>query len=158
MKTTEMSGAPKGAPEGSHGTASAGPGADFLSKFSPGVRKLLASTPEAEWPHIRAFLIESEEEGELLDLVPGVNRVMKYCPPMMMGRVGKREIEPDMLDLAYGLFHESIHGLRSAVFALLDLAGCRDYRSLAGPAVPRPRSSPRNSQPPPAGGRTSPAP
>src|SRR5947208_3177867 len=49
-------------------------------RLPPGVRKLLAQAPEKDWPKIRAFLIESEEEGELVDMLPEMNRVMKYCP------------------------------------------------------------------------------
>src|SRR5436189_6413289 len=32
---------------------------------------------EKDWPRLRAYLIECEEAGELLDLVPEMNRVMK---------------------------------------------------------------------------------
>src|SRR5579863_6444129 len=83
------------------GTAPSSTDAAGSQKLPPVVRKLLASTPEKEWPKIRAFLIESQEEGELVDMLPEMNRVMKYCPGRLLGMVGKREITADQLDKAY---------------------------------------------------------
>lgn len=116
-------------PKAPESTAPAAADQSILSKFSPAVRKLLASTPEKDWPRIRAFLIESEEEGELIEMLPEVNRVMKFCPAKLMGRVGKREITVDQLDKAYTMLHDSIHGVRHALQSLLHLAGFRDHRT-----------------------------
>jgi len=113
-----------------------GPDAAGAQKLPPGVRKLVASTPEKEWPKIRAFLIESEEEGELVDMLPEMNRVMKYCPARLMGRVGKREITGDQLDKAYTQLHDSLHGVRQALHTLLHLAGFMDVR-LREEALPK---------------------
>ena len=117
------------------------PDASFQFKVSPAIRKLLASTPEKDWPRIRAFLVESEEEGELVDMLPEVNRVMKVCPARLMGRVGKREITADQLDKAYTLLHDSIHGVRQALHSPLHLAGVggprpTDSRPSAGDVPP----------------------
>ncbi len=100
----------------------------LLSKLSPALRKLLSSTPEKECSKIRAFVVESEEEGELVEMLPEVNRVMKYCPAKLMGRVGRREITVDQLDKAYTLLHDSIHGVKHALQSLLHLAGFREPR------------------------------
>lgn len=104
----------------------------FLQKLPAALRRLLVTTPDKEWPKIRAFLIESEEEGELVEMLPEINHVMKLCPAKLMGRVGRREISADQLDKAYTQFHDSIHAVRQALYALLELAGFRDYRPLAG--------------------------
>src|SRR5262245_2721647 len=117
----------------------------LLSKLSPAVRKLLAATPEKEWPRIRAFLIESEEEGELVEMLPEVNRVMKYCPAKLMGRVGKREISVEQLDKAYTMLHDSIHGVRHALQSLLHLAGFRDHRAVDAGAF---KAAPTTAAPP----------
>lgn len=110
------------------------------SKLPQAVRKLLSTTSEKEWPRIRAFLIESEEEGELVEMLPELNRVMKFCPAKLMGRVGRREITVDQLDKAYTMLHDSIHGVRHALQSLLHLAGFRDNRvgDDRTPAVPGP--------------------
>jgi hypothetical protein len=117
----------------------------ILSRFSSPVRRLLGSTPEKDWPRIRAFLIESEEEGEILDLLPEINRVMKYAPSKLMGRVGRTEITPDEVDRAYREFHDAIHGVREALGVLLGLAGLPDSR-LRG--VRSPRGGARTAIPP----------
>lgn len=125
----------------------------LLSKLSPSARKLFASTPEKEWPRIRAFLVESEEEGELVEMLPEVNRVMKYCPAKLMGRVGKREISVEQLDKAYTLLHDSIHGVRHALQSLLHLAGFREHRQAedrglaAGEGTARAKEAPVTARP-----------
>jgi len=113
-------------------------------KLPPGLRKLVATTPEKEWPKIRAFLIESEEAGELVDMLPDMTRVMKYCPARLMGMVGKRQITAEQLDRAYTQLHDSLHGVRQALYMLLHLAGLLESRpelgapSLAPLAAPAP--------------------
>ena len=120
------------------------------SKLPQAVRKLLSTTPEKEWPRIRAFLIESEEEGELVEMLPELNRVMKFCPAKLMGRVGRREITVDQLDKAYTMLHDSIHGVRHALQSLLQLAGFRDNRvgEDRAPAVPGPAGGAAAAQKP----------
>lgn len=98
-------------------------------KLPPAIRKVLASTLEKDWPKLRVLQIESEEAGELVDMLPEMNRVMKYCPARLMGRVGRREITADQLDKAYTQLHDSLHGVRQALHALLHLAGFQEYRS-----------------------------
>lgn len=90
------------------------------------VLKLMQATPKKEWTKIRAFLIGSEEEGELVEMLPEVNRVMRVCPPKLVGRVRKHEITGDQLDQGYQHLHDAIHGVRQALYALLVLAGFKD--------------------------------
>jgi hypothetical protein len=90
------------------------------------VLKLMQATPKKEWSKIRAFLIGSEEEGELVEMLPEVNRVMRVCPPKLVGRVRKHEITGDQLDQGYQQLHDAIHGVRQALYALLVLAGFKD--------------------------------
>jgi hypothetical protein len=90
------------------------------------VQKLMNSTPRKKWSKIRAFLIESEEEGELVEMLPEVNQAMKACLPKLVGRVRKKEITGDDLDLGYQQLHDAIHGVRQALYALLVLAGFKD--------------------------------
>ena len=93
------------------------------------IRQLLGATPLADWPKIRAFLAESEEELELIELLPLIHRVMMQGPSRLMGRIWKREISVDQPDRAYSRLHDSIHGVRQAALALLELAGFRDFRA-----------------------------
>jgi len=116
---------PKPAESAAPGTS---PENGAFSKLSPALRKLLAATSEKEWPKVRGFLVESQEENELLDLLPELGRVMKYCPAKLMGRVGRREITGEQLDRAYTQLHDSLHGVRQAIHELLHLAGFQDYR------------------------------
>jgi hypothetical protein len=104
------------------------------------VRQLLGATPEQDWPKIRAFLAESEEELELIELLPLIHRVMMQGPARLMGRIWKGEVSVDQPDRAYSQLHDSIHGVRQAALALLELAGFRDFRAreegpLAGAAI-----------------------
>lgn len=101
-------------------------------RIPPSVQKLMQSTPLREWGRIRAFLIESEEEGDLVEMLPEMRRVMKICPPKLIGRVRKREITGEDLDRGYRQLHEALHRVREAMHALLLLAGYRDFR-LPGP-------------------------
>jgi hypothetical protein len=124
-------------------------------KLPSALRKLLASTPEKDWPRLRGFLIECEEAGELVDLIPEMTRVMKTCPARIMGRVGRREITADQLDKAYTQLHDSMHGVRQALHELLHLAGFEDVRPPEGtnPAGqpgapdPEPLTEPRAPKP-----------
>jgi hypothetical protein len=92
------------------------------------LRKVLRATPSDEWSKIRFFLVESEEEGELVELLPEMRRGMKTCMPKLVKRVRKREITAQELDRGYMQLHDAIHGVRQALYALLHLAGYRDYR------------------------------
>jgi hypothetical protein len=121
------------------------------------VRNLLAQTAEEDWPRIRAFLVESEEGGELLEMLPELNRVMKNCPARLAGRLGRRELTADEIDRAYRGLHESLHRVRQAIHSLLHLAGYLDVRppegpdpeSMDGPPGPGDRELPPAAKPPP---------
>jgi hypothetical protein len=120
-------------------------------KLPTSFRKLLATTPEKEWPKIRAFLIESEEAGELVDMLPDMTRVMKYCPARLMGMVGKRQITGEQLDKAYTQLHDSLHGVRQALYTLLHLAGLLETRPEVGAASRTPAEASEPEPGPPAG-------
>ena len=125
---------PKTAEPAVPGTA---PGTGALSKLPPALRRLLASTPEKEWTKLRVFLVGSPEEGELVEMLPELGRVMKYCPAKLVGRVGRREISGEQLDRAYTQLHDSLHGVREAIHALLHLAGFQDFRPQGEPVPPQ---------------------
>ena len=144
------------APEKTGGTS---PGKDLdratLERLPAAVRMLIQATPVREWPRIRACLVESQEEGDLAEILPEMNRVMRICPAKLVGLVQKREITGDELDQGYMKLHDAIHGVRQALYGLLHLAGYRDYRipqasktpgTPEGPAAPasshRPEASP----------------
>lgn len=124
------------------------------------VLKLIEATRKKEWSKIRAFQVGSEEEGELVEMLPEVNRVMRVCPPKLVGRVRKHEITGDQLDQGYQQLHDAIHGVRQALYALLILAGFKDPekkdrepeespQASAAPAEdpgPRPKAAPAASQ------------
>jgi hypothetical protein len=107
--------------------------ASALAPLPPALRRLLLSTPEKDWPKLRAFRIESQEEGDLVEMLPELGRVMKYCPAKLVGRVGRREISGEQLDRAYTQLHDSLHGVRQAIQGLLHLAGFQDYRPRGEP-------------------------
>jgi len=109
--------APEKAPEG-----------PVIQKLPLSIRKLLGTHPERDWAKIRAFLVESEEEQELVELLPEINRVMRLVPAKLMGRIWKREISVDQPDKAYTRLHDAIHGVRQAALELLELAGLYEYR------------------------------
>ena len=92
------------------------------------VQKIMLATPQKEWPKIRGFLIESEEEGELVEMLPEMKRAMKACLPKLVARVRRKEITGDDLDRGYQQLHDAIHGVRQAMYALLHLAGYKDPR------------------------------
>jgi len=104
------------------------------AKLEALVRKVLASTPEKDWVRIRAVLVQSEVAGELLDLLPEMNRVMKVCPARLMGRVSRRELAAEQVDRAYTELHDSLHGVRRSLHSLLHLAGVSDLRPQGDPA------------------------
>lgn len=97
-----------------------------VGRIPASVHKLIQATPKKEWSKIRAYLIGSEEEGELIEMLPVVNRVMTICLHKMAGRVRKHEITGDQLDEGYQQLHDAIHGLRQKLYALIILAGFKD--------------------------------
>lgn len=119
------------------------------------VQKMMESTPRKLWSKIRAILIESEEEGELVEMLPEMNRVMKVCPPKLLGLVRKRKLTGAALDQGYTQLHDALHGVRQAMYALLHLAGYRDYR-LPGTGGSGPKDG--ESDPPPEPGSADAAP
>jgi len=126
-----------------------------LTKLPSALRKLLVATPEKDWPKLRGFLVECEEAGELLDLLPEMTRVMKTCPAKIMGRVGRREISTDQVEKAYTQLHDSMHGVRQALQEILHVAGFEDVRPPAEPDPagkaeapdPEPLTAPRAPRP-----------
>ena len=97
-----------------------------LDRVPVAVLKLIDSTPKKERSKIRAFLIGTEEEAELVEMLPEVNRVMTVCPPKLVGRVRKHEITGDQFEQGYQQLHDAIHGVRQALYAVLILAGFED--------------------------------
>ena|SRR5579859_3247355 len=122
--------------------------APIIQKLPLSIRKLVGAHPERDWSKIRAFVVESEEEQELVELLPEINRVMRLVPARLMGRIWKREIAVDQPDKAYTRLHDAIHGVRQAALELLELAGLLEYRhrehGSAGsvPECPSPEVSP----------------
>lgn len=90
------------------------------------VHKLIQTTPKKEWSKIRAYLVGSDEEGELIEMLPIVNRVMTVCLHKLVGRVRKHEITAKQLDQGYQQLHDAIHGVRQVLYALIILAGFKD--------------------------------
>ena len=119
------------------------------TKLPSALRKLLKATPEEDWPKLRAYLVECEEAGELLDLLPEMTRVMKTCPAKIMGRLGRREISTDQAAKAYTQLHDSMHGVRQALQEILHLAGFEDVRP---PAEPDPAENAGTQDPEPLSG------
>lgn len=115
------------APKNTEGTAAVRDSQSATPDRLPAaLRKMLQATPKNDWSKIRFFLVESEEEGELVEMLPEMNRVMKACLPKLIGRVRKHEITGDELDQGYMQLHDAIHGVRQALYVLLHLAGYRD--------------------------------
>jgi len=132
-------------PEPTVGSAPAKPLLETVpvGKLSGGLKKLLVTLPERDWMQIRAFHVESDEEGQLLDMVPSVNRAMKVCPSQVIRRLRMKEITAQELDEAYNKLHDAIHGLRQALQELFKLAavpherpGNENDRAKAAPAKP----------------------
>ncbi len=115
-------------------------------KIPAAVKKLMLATPRKDWPKIRALLVESEEEVELVELLAEMNRVMKICPGKLVGRVRKHEITGDQLDQGYTQINDAINGVEQALYALLHLAGYKDFRlpedssAAAAPEMSKPGS------------------
>lgn len=97
-----------------------------VGRIPASVLKLIQGTPKKEWSRIRAYLVGSDEEGQLIDMLPEMNRVMSICLPKLIGRVRKHEITGDQLDQSYQQLHDAINGVRQAIYALLILAGFKD--------------------------------
>jgi len=97
-----------------------------IGRIPVSVLKVIQATPKKDWSRIRAYLVGSDEEGQLIDMLPDVNRVMSICLPKLIGRVRKHEIRGDQLDQAYQQLHDAISGVRQAIYALLLLAGFKD--------------------------------
>ena len=97
-------------------------------KIPAAVKKLMLATPRKDWPKIRALLVESREEEELWELLAEMHRVMKVCPAKLIGRVRKHEITGGQLDQGYTEINDAINGVEQALYALLHLAGYKDFR------------------------------
>lgn len=94
-----------------------------IAKLSAGLRRLLESLPEREWYRIRAFHIQSDEEGQLAEMLPLIRRAMEACPPKVIARIRAKEITGNQVDDGYRKLHESIHGVREALLHLFELSG-----------------------------------
>ena len=121
-----------------------------IAKLSAGLRRLLESMPEREWYRIRSFLIQTDEEGQLAEMLPLTRRAMEICPPKVIARIRAKEITGNQVDDGYRKLHESIHGVREALLHLFELAGVsldrpvrRPYARKAGPVGPEEASPPR---------------
>ena len=93
-----------------------------VKKLSGDLKRLLEALPERHWNQIRAFHVESDEEGQILAMVPLMSRAMKICPTQVIRRLKLKEITAQELDEAYGKLHDAIHGLRQALHELFNLA------------------------------------
>lgn len=111
----------------------------LLSRLPAGLRRLLRQTPEREWSRIRTFLVESQEEGDLAELLPEVNRAMRICPGKMIARIRAQEITGQEVDEVYRKLHEAIHAVRQAVYRVYALAGVSPRRG--APEVPTEKHS-----------------
>jgi hypothetical protein len=110
-----------------------------LERLPPAVKKALQSVTEAEWPKMKVVIVACEPAGDLAELIPEMNRVMQICPTILSNREWRGEISRDQSDQAYGRLHDSVHGVRQAMYAILHLAGFR----------PQSRAARREAVPPP---------
>lgn len=94
-----------------------------LDRLPAGIRRLVTTFPQREWYKLRSFLIESEEEGDLAEMLPQANRAMKICPNKIVRRIRLREITGEQVDEAYNRLHDAIHGVRKAFHELFRLSG-----------------------------------
>lgn len=93
-----------------------------VERLSLSLKNLLRTLPEHEWNQIRAFRVESDEEGQLLEMVPRVNRAMKICPGQVIRRLNMKKITAQEIDEAYNRLHDALHGVRQALQELFKLA------------------------------------
>ena len=105
------------------GMAAPSPSLIPVAKLSAGLRRLLESLPEREWYRIRAFHIQSDEEGQLAEMLPLIRRAMEACPPKVIARILSKEITGSQVDDGYRKLHESIHGVREALLHLFEISG-----------------------------------
>ena len=99
-----------------------------VAKLPLSLRKLLRALPEREWYRIRSFIVESNEVGELVDVIPQANRAMETCPGRMIHRIRTKEITGQQVDEVYNGLHDAIHGVRQAVQRIFHLAGLQPTR------------------------------
>lgn len=120
--------------------------APAFPSLPPALQSMLAALPVESWPKIRIVLVETEEEGELVELLPDLKRAMMFCPPRLVTRQKAGELEVGMFDRCYARLHEALHGVREAVSTILDLGGLR-ARERAGqtPRGAAPPAGPPNS-------------
>jgi hypothetical protein len=121
-----------------------------LERLPASVRKLVLATPEKEWSKIRAHLVESEEEGELVEMLPDMNRVMSVCPKKLLKRVLRRELSAQDFDQGFRKLHDALHGVRQAIYAILQQSGCKIPDSKPGESDEdvEPESGPAEAAPP----------
>lgn len=115
-----------------------------VAKLSAGLRRLLETMPERDWYRIRSFLIQTDEEGQLAEMLPLMRRAMESCPPKVIARIRAKEITGNQVDDGYRKLHEAIHGVREALLHLFELSGIsldgpvrRPYVRKAAPEAPK---------------------
>jgi len=122
-----------------------------FAKLPLGLRKLLAALPEREWYRIRSFVVESNEVGELVELIPQANRAMEKCPARMIHRIRTKEITGQQVDEVYNGLHDAIHGVRQAVHQIFRLAGLQPTKPRISREAPDPEEPPGEDVPAPLG-------
>ncbi len=100
-----------------------GRGADQFKDLPQALGDVLRATPESEWHRLRVFLVKSEEEGELLELLPEMRRAMKFYPQRLTTRVDRGEISPKDLERSFARLHDSLHEVRASLHEMRELAG-----------------------------------
>ena len=98
-------------------------------KIPLGIRRFLRSIPEREWHKVKAFLINSDEEGQIGEMLPLARRAMDLCPPRMIARIRSKEItgKEDALHSALSMCREAAsNGGNQA-----------DVRPMRAPGTPR---------------------
>jgi hypothetical protein len=113
-------------------------------RIPPAVRKVMESTAPKLWPKLRAYVIGSEEEGELIEMLPEMHRVMTMVPPKLLGLIRKRKLTAEAYTHGFAQLHDSLHGVRQAMYALLHLAG---YKVDSPPEVEAPEEKPGEAPP-----------
>ena len=123
----------------------------IADRLSAADRKLLQATPVKGWPKLRIVSVVCQEAGELVELVPEMNRVMKICPAMILARGHRGEIPQTQGTEGYAQLHDAVNNVRNALNTMLYLAGFRVPASAAGKTAPPTFSSGTPVPPPPKG-------
>lgn len=93
----------------------------LVKQLPTALRQLLLNTPERLWHRLRGYHIETEVEGELIELLPDLWRAMMRHPDTLSARINRGELPPEVFDQAFGRVHDSIHGVKDALQELEEL-------------------------------------